>query len=61
MVLGKTLESPLESKEIKLFSPKENQPGLFTERTDAKAEAPALWPADAKSQLSGKGPDAGQG
>ena len=43
MVLEKTLESPLDSKEIKPVNPKENQPWVFTERTDAKAEAPILW------------------
>ena len=58
VVLEKTLESPLESKEIKPINPKENQPWIFTGRTDA--EAPILWPPDAKSWLTGKDPDAGK-
>ena len=53
-------ESPLDSKEMKPVNPKANQPWIFTERTDAEAEAPILWPPDAKSQLSGKDPDAGK-
>ena len=48
-MLEKTLESPLDSKEIKPVNPKGNQPGIFTGRTDAKAEVPILWPPDAKS------------
>ena len=60
MVLEKTLESPLDSKEIKPVSPKGNQPWIFIGRTDAEAEAPVLWPPDAKSQLIGKDPDAGK-
>ena len=56
----KTLESPLDSKEIKSVNPKGNQSWLFIERTDAEAEAPVLWPHDAKSQLIGKDPDAGK-
>ena len=60
MVLEKTLESPLDSKEVKPVNPKGNHPWIFTGRTDAKAEAPILWPPDAKSQLTGKGPDAGK-
>ena len=52
------LKSPLDSKEIKPVNPKGNQPWLFTERTDA--EAPILWPPDAKSKLTGKDPDAGK-
>ena len=64
MVLEKTLESPLNSKEIKPVNPKGNQPRIFTKRTDleaeveAEAEAPILWPPDVKSQLIGKDPDA---
>ena len=50
MVLEKTLESPLDCKEIKLVNPKWNQSWIFIERTDAKAEAPVLWPPDVKSQ-----------
>ena len=48
MVLEKTFESPVVSKEIKTVSPKENQPWIFNERTAAEAEAPILWPPDAK-------------
>ena len=58
VVLEKTLESPLDSKEIKLVNPKGNQPWIFTGRTDA--EAPKLWQPDMKSWLTGKGPDAGK-
>ena len=59
-MLEKTLESPLDSKEIKPVNPKGNQPWIFTGRTDAEAKAPVLWPPDAKSQLTGKDPDAGK-
>jgi len=59
-MLEKTLESPLESKEIKPVNPKGNQPWIFSGRTDAEAEAPILWPPDAKSQFIGKDPDAGK-
>ena len=45
-MLEKTLESPLDCKEIKLINPKGNQPLIFIGRTDAKAEAPILWPPD---------------
>ena len=58
MVLEKTLESPWDSKRIKLINPKGNQPGIFTGKTDA--EVPILWPPDVKSQLNGKDPDAGK-
>ena len=58
VVLEKTPESHLYSKEIKPVNPKENQPLIFIERTDA--EAPILWPPDAKSQLTGKDPNAGK-
>ena len=58
MVLEKTLESPLDSKEIKPVNPKGNQPRILIGRTDA--EAPILWPPDVKSRLSGKDPDAGK-
>ena len=58
VVLEKTLESPLDSKEIKPVNPKGNQPWIFIGRTDT--EAPILWPLDAKSQLIGKDPDAGK-
>ena len=59
-VLEKTLESPLDCKEIKPVNPKWNQPWVFIGRTDAEAEVPILWPPDAKSQLIGKDPDAGK-
>ena len=51
-------ESALDSKEIKPVNTKENQPWIFTGRTDA--DVPVLWPPDAKSQLTGKDPDAGK-
>ena len=57
MVLEKTLESPLDCKEIHAIG---NQSSVFTERTDAEAEAPILWPPDAKNCLIGKDPDAGK-
>ena len=60
VVLEKTLASPLDIKEIKQVNPKGNQPWIFIGRTDAEAEAPKLWPLDAKSQLTGKDPDAGK-
>ena len=49
MVLQKTLESPLDSKEIISVNPKGNQPQTFSARTDAEAEAPILWPRDEKN------------
>ena len=58
MVLEKTLESPLDFKEIKPVNPKGNQPWIFIGRTEA--EALILWPPDAKSWLSRKNPDAGK-
>ena len=58
VVLEKTLESPLDSKESKPVNPKGNQLWIFTGGTDA--EAPILWSPDAKSQLTGKDPDAGK-
>ena len=58
MVLEKTLESPLDCKEIKPVNPKGNQPWIFIERTDAEAEI--LWPPDEKSRLIGRHPDAGK-
>ena len=60
VVLEKTLESPLDSKEIKLVNPKRNQSWIFIGRTDAEAEAPILWPPDVKKWLIGKDPDAGK-
>ena len=59
-MLEKTLESPLDSKEIKPVNPKENQSRIFIGRTDAEAEAPILWPPDAKSQLTEKEPHTGK-
>ena len=58
MVLEKTLESPLDCKEIKPVNPKGNQPWIFIRMTYSKAEAPILWPPDAKNQLIRKDPDA---
>ena len=58
VVLEKTLESPLDCKEIKPVNPKGNQPWIFIGKTDAGAEAPILWPPDVKSWLIGKDPDA---
>ena len=60
MVLEKTLESPLDSKEIKQVNPKGNQPWIFIERTDAETEAPILWPPDANNWLIGKNHDTGK-
>ena len=60
VVLEKTLESPLDSKEIKPVNPKGNKPWIFIGRTDACAEAPILWPPDEKSWLIIKDPDAGK-
>ena len=55
-MLEKTLESPLDHKEIKSVNPKGNQPWIFIGRTDAEAEAPILWPTNTKSWLTGKKP-----
>ena len=60
MVLEKTLESPLDCKEIQPVHPKGDQSWVFIGRTDVEAETPVLWPPDAKSRLSGKDPDAGK-
>ena len=60
VVLDKTLETPLDSKEIKPVNPKGNQFWIFTGRTDAEAETPVLWPPDVKNWLIGKDPDAGK-
>ena len=56
----KTLESPLDCKEIKPVNPNGNQSWIFIGRTDAEAEAPIFWPPDAKSWLIGKNLDAGK-
>ena len=58
VVLEKTLESPLDSKEIKPVHPKGNQPWIFIGRSHAESEAPIFWLPDAKSWLIGKDPDA---
>ena len=60
LVLEKTLESPLNCKEIKPVNPKGNQSWIFTGRTDAEAEAPIVWLPDEKSQLIRKDPNAGK-
>ena len=60
VVLEKTLESPLDSKEIKAVNLRGNQPWIFIGRTDAEAETPILWPHDAKSWFIGKDPDPGK-
>ena len=60
VVLEKTLESPLDCKKIQQVYPKGTQSWIFIGRTDAEAEAPVLWPPDAKSWLIGKDPDAGK-
>ena len=59
-LLEKTVESPLDDKEIKPVNPKGNQPWKFIGRADTEAEALILWPLDAKSQIIGKKPDAGK-
>ena len=59
-VLEKTLESPLDSKEIKTVNLERNQPRIFIGRTAAKAEAKLLWLPDVSSRLIGKDPDAGK-
>ena len=59
-MLEKTLESPLDCKEIKAVNPKGNQPSIFIGRTNAEAETPVLWPRDVKNWLTGKKPDAGK-
>ena len=60
MVWEKTLESPLDCKEIKPVNPKGNQFWIFIGRTDAEAETPILWSPDMKNWLIGKDPDAGK-
>ena len=59
-VLEKTLDSPLDCKEIQPVHPKGNQSWIFIGRTDAEVEAPILWPPDVKNWLIGKDPDAGK-
>ena len=60
VVLEKTLESPLDCKEVQLVHPKGNQSWIFIGRTDAEAETPILWPPDVKNWLIWKDPDARQ-
>ena len=59
-MLEKTLESPLDWKEIKLVNTKGNQPCVYIERTDTEAEPPIIFPPEAKNWLTGKDPDAGK-
>ena len=60
VVLEKTLESPLNCKEIQPVHPKGDQSWIFIGRTDAEAEAPILWPPDGKNWFIGRDPDAGK-
>ena len=60
VVLEKTLESPLDCKEIQPVHPKGNQSWIFIGRTDAEAKTPILWPPDEKNQLIWKDPDSGK-
>ena len=60
VVLEKTVESPLDSKEIQPVNPKGKQPWIIIGRTDAEAEVPILWLPDVRSRLTGKNPDAGK-
>ena len=60
VVLEKTVESPLDCKEIQPVHPKGNQSWIFIGRTDGKAETPVLWPPDVKKWLIWKDPDAGK-
>ena len=60
MVLEKTLENPLDCKEIQPVYPKENQFWIFIEMTYAEAETPIVWPPDVKNWLNGKDSDAGK-
>ena len=60
VVFEKTLEGPLDCKEIQPVHPKGNQSWIFIGRTDAEAETPILWPPDAKNWLLVKDPDAGK-
>ena len=60
VVMEKTLESPLDCREIQPVHPKGNQSWIFIGRTDAEAETLILWPPDEKNRLIGKDPDAGK-
>ena len=59
-MIEKTLESPLNSKDIKPVNPKGNQPWRFIGRADAEVETPIIWPPDVKHWLIGKDPDTGK-
>ena len=59
-MLEKTLESPLDGKQIQPVHPKGDQSWVFTGRTNVEVEAPILWPPDVKSRLTGKDPDVGK-
>ena len=59
-MLKKTLETPLDCKEIQPVHSEGDQPWVFFGRTDAEAEAPTPWPPDVKNRLIGKDPDAGK-
>ena len=61
VVMEKTLENPLDCKEIQPVNPKGNQSWIFIVRSDAEAETPILWPLDAKNWFIWKDPDAGKG
>ena len=60
MVLEKTLESPLDYKEIQAVHPKGDQSWVSIERTDVEAETPVLWPPAVENRVIGKDPDAGK-
>ena len=60
MVLEKTLESPLDCKDIKPAHPKGEQSWVFIGRTDAEVKTPIIWPPDVKNRLIGKDPDTGK-
>ena len=60
-MLAKTLESPLDCKEIQPVHPKGDQSWVFIGRTDIEAETPMFWPPDGKSKLTRKDPGAGKG
>ena len=60
VVLEKTLESPLDCKEIKPVNPKENQSWIFIRWTDTEAKISKIWPPDVKNWLFGKDPDTGE-
>ena len=59
-MVGKTLESPLDYKEVQPVHPKGDQSWVFFGRTDAEAETPIIWPLDVKKRVIGNVPDAGK-